>query len=80
MTKWHVSAGVFCSSPGYTQTRKHYSAFKRKEVLTLATGGEPRGHVMLSEMGQSQREKQALSLLLEEVPGAVNFTDNEGRR
>ena len=49
---------VYCAPvQGYTQTREHYSAFKRKEVLTLATGGEPRGRVMLSEMSQSQKDK-----------------------
>jgi len=58
---------------------EHYSALKRKEVLTLATTWTNPEAVMLSEVSQSQKDKHRLGVHLYEVPRAAEFIGTKSR-
>ena len=51
----------------YTDTIKHYSALKRKEIVTNATTWKDFDDIMLSEINQSQKDKHCMILLIRRI-------------
>ena len=58
---------------------EYYSAFKKKEILTVATTWMKLQDIILSEISPVTKRQTLLWVHLGETPGVVRVTDTEGR-
>ena len=60
-------------------TTEHYSAFKRKEILTHVTTRVNLEHIVLSEVNQTQKDEHYMVSFLHKMSGKGKSTETESK-
>ena len=63
----------------HVPTMEYYSALKWKKILTHATTWMNLEDIMLSEISQSPKDKNCMTLLIRSIPIVVKFAESESR-